>query len=65
MANGTKLKPAVVFKRKTMPKESFPPGIHVFVQPEGWVDEDILRTWFEKVWFSQPGGLSNQRSLLV
>lgn len=26
MADGTKLKPAVVFKRKTMPKESFPPG---------------------------------------
>lgn len=37
----------------------------MFVQPKGWVDEDILRTWLEKVWFSRPGGLSNQESLLV
>ena len=35
LADGTKLKPAVVFKRKTMPKEKFPTGVLVYVQPKG------------------------------
>ena len=39
LADGTKLKPAVVFKRKTMPKEKLPSNISVYVQENGWVDE--------------------------
>ena len=39
MADGTKLKPMVIFKRKTMPKENFPPGIVVHVHPKGWMDD--------------------------
>ena len=42
LADGTKLKPAVVFKRKTMPKEKLPSGIQVYVQEKGWVDETVL-----------------------
>ena len=42
MTEGNKLKQAVVFKQKTLPKERFPPGIIVFVQQNGWVDEGIL-----------------------
>ena len=65
MADGTKLKPAVVFKRKTMQKEKFPSDILVMVQTKGWVDETILMEWLEKVWFKQPGALLNPNSLLV
>lgn len=65
MADGTKLKPAVVFKRKTIPKESFPSGICVYVQPKGWVDEHVLDQWLNDVWFSRPGGLIHNKSLLV
>ena len=39
LANGIKLKPMVVFKRKTMPKERFPSGIVLHVSPRGWMDE--------------------------
>jgi len=42
LADGTKLKPAVVFKCKTMPKEKLPSDLVVFVQEKGWVDEEIL-----------------------
>ena len=46
LADGTKLKPAVVFKRKTMPKEKLPEDIIVFVQEKGWVDESTF--WMVK-----------------
>lgn len=65
MADGTKLLPAVVFKRKTMPKEKFPAGVLILVQQKGWVDEKILSTWVDKVWANRPGGLLKKRSLLV
>ena len=42
MANGDKCQPMVIFKRKTMPKDSFPKGINVAVAPKGWVNETIM-----------------------
>ena len=39
---GTKFKPAVVFKRKKMPKEKLPKDIIMLVQEKGWVDERVL-----------------------
>lgn len=42
-ADGGKLPPYVVFKRKTMPKLQFPKGIHVNVHPNGWFDDDITK----------------------
>ena len=35
MADGTKLKPMVIFKCKTMPKEKFLKGILVYIHPKG------------------------------
>ena len=65
LADGTKLKPAVVFKRKTMPREKFPKDIIVFVQEKGWVDERALFRWLREVWFNRPGALLNGKSMLV
>ena len=65
LANGTKLKLSVVFKRKTMPKEKLPEDIIVFVQEKGWVDERVLFGWLRKVWFKRPGALLNGKSMLV
>jgi len=42
-ADGGKLPPYVIFKRKTLPKEKFPPGIHVRVQEKGWMDQDLVK----------------------
>ena len=65
MADGTKLKPMLVFKRLTMPKDKFPPGVIIKVHPKGWMDEKLINEWVEEVWNERPGGLRKVRSLLV
>ncbi|CAC5369508.1 unnamed protein product [Mytilus coruscus] len=63
-ADGGKLPPYVVFKRKTMPKIPFPKGLIVQVHQNGWFDDRITKDWLTRVWGRRPGaGLS--RSLLV
>jgi hypothetical protein len=49
-ADGGKCQPMVIFKRKTMPKDSFPKGIIVTVAPKGWMNETIMAEWIDKVW---------------
>lgn len=65
MADGTKLKPMVIFKRKTLPKQKFPKGVVVHVHEKGWMDEQGLKIWLKQVWCSRPGGLRKEKSLLV
>ena len=65
LADGTKLKPMVIFKRKTQPKDKFPPGVVVHHHPKGWMDADGMKLWIKKVWSSRPGGLLRKKSLLV
>ena len=65
LANGTKLKPMIIFKRKTKPKEKFPPGLVVHHHPKGWMDVDGMKLWIQKDWSLRPGGLLRTRSLLV
>jgi hypothetical protein len=66
MADGTKLPPLVIFKRKTMPKGDFPPGVFVKVQAKGWMDEPVMKYWTGEVWEKErKGGLTKKRSLLV
>jgi hypothetical protein len=62
-ADGGKLPPYVVFKRKTMPKLPFQKGIIVQVHEKGWFDDRITKDWL-RVWQRRPGaGLT--RSMLV
>ena len=63
--DGSKLKPLVIFKRKTMPKIGNKHGIVVAMQEKGWMDENIMKIWIEKIWRSRIGGLGRRRSLLV
>ena len=65
MADGKKLKPKVIFQRKTMPKEKFPKGILVHVHPGRWMDEDGCNLWINRVWINRSGGLRKDKSLLV
>ena len=55
----------VIFKRKNIPKETFPPGVVVKVHPKGWIDEALIKVWLDKVFMKRPGGLLKPRSLLV
>ena len=65
MADGTRLKPMIIFKRKTMPKEKFPPDVVIHVHPKGWMNTEGIRLWIDKVWARRPGGLHKKRSMLV
>lgn len=64
-ADGAKLPPYIIFKRKTLPKEQFPKGVIVRVQEKGWMDDNLVLDWVENVWCKRPGGLIKKRSLLV
>ena len=66
MADGTKLKPMVIFKQKLIPKgEKFLPGVVVHCHPKGWMDEEGIILWFNKVWDTRPGALLKKKSMLV
>ena len=65
MADGTKLKPMVIFKRKTKPKINFPSGVFVHFHEKGWMDENGIKLWIENIWNRRPGGIKKQQSLLV
>jgi len=64
-ADGGKLPPYVVFKRKTMPKLPFPKGIIVQVHEKGWFDDKITKDWLQRVWQRRPGaGLTRSMHVL-
>lgn len=46
--NGQKLPPMVIFKRKTLPKENYPAGVVIKVNPKGWMDEEKMSEWLTK-----------------
>ena len=61
--DGSKLKPMVILKRKTLPKINNKHGVVVSAQEKGWMDTDQMKVWIDKVWRWQFGGL--MKSLLV
>lgn len=64
-ADRRKLSPYVVFKRKTLPKESFPNGIIVRVQKNGWMSDDLVLDCMKMVWANHPGGLLRRKAVLI
>ena len=55
MADRTKLKPVVIFKCKTLPKNvKFVPGVIVQEHPKGWMDEAGTQQWLCQVWNTRP-----------
>lgn len=64
-ADGRKLPPYVVLKRKRIPNEVFPKGVIVRAQEKGWMNDDLVLDWVKCVWQNRPGALLAKRSLLV
>ena len=64
MADGTKLKPMLIFKRKTRPKGKFPNGVVIHVSMKGWMEKDAMYVWFKEVWATRPGTLLRKKALL-
>ncbi|KAI3362615.1 hypothetical protein L3Q82_001628 [Scortum barcoo] len=65
-ANGKKLPPMVIFKRKTLPKEKFPVGVIIKANPKGWMDEEKMSEWLREVYVKGPDGFFHKSpSLLI
>ncbi|XP_007245626.3 pogo transposable element with KRAB domain isoform X1 [Astyanax mexicanus] len=65
-ANGQKLPPMVIFKSKTLPKETFPSGVIVKANPKGWMDEEMMSEWLREVYANRSNGFFHQSpSLLI
>lgn len=64
-ADGNKLPPYVIFKRKTMPKGNFPKGMIIRVQEKGWMVADLMLDWLDTVWGRRPGALLKKKAMLV
>ncbi|KAM8924010.1 LOW QUALITY PROTEIN: uncharacterized protein RCH25_008770 [Pelodytes ibericus] len=65
LADGTKLPPYVVLKRRTMPKEILPSGVIVQVQKKGCMDESLVLDWLKVVWRRHQGIQCKRRGMLV
>uniref|UniRef100_A0A3Q3FBL7 HTH CENPB-type domain-containing protein n=1 Tax=Labrus bergylta TaxID=56723 RepID=A0A3Q3FBL7_9LABR len=65
LADGSKLLPYVILKRKTVPKEPMPAGIIVRAQEKGWMETGLVVDWLKVVWGGRYGGLRKKRNMLV
>lgn len=63
--NGGKLKPMVIFKGATMPRQKMPTIVASTCNEKGWVDGDLIKYWVDKCFSTRPGVFSSKRSLLV
>lgn len=66
LADGKKLPPYIILKRKTIPKkEVFPKDVIVRAQVKGWMTTELMEDWLDKVWNRRPGSLRTPPSFLV
>lgn len=63
-ADGTKLPPMIILKRKTFLKK-IPSGVIVHMHEKGWMNEEGMKICFNKVRSQRPGGLLKKPALLV
>jgi hypothetical protein len=65
MADGRKLTPFVILRRKNLPKEKLPTGIIFKCYKKGWMTEELIVEWLKEVWHRRPGSLLRKREMLV
>ena len=49
-ANGSKLPPMVIFKRKTVPKGCNSKDIIISANEKCWMNSEVMKFWLENVW---------------
>ncbi|CAJ0589623.1 unnamed protein product [Cylicocyclus nassatus] len=49
-AAGEKLRPMIIFKKKRVPKDNFPPEVIVRANERGWMNHELMKTWLLEVW---------------
>jgi hypothetical protein len=65
LADGRKLPPYVILRRKTMPKEKLPAGPVFRCQEKDWMTNELMIDWVKVVWKRRPGTLFNKRGILI
>ena len=65
LADGHKLPPYVILRRKTLPKEKLPAGLIFRCQEKGWMTNDLMLDWVKVVWSRRSGALLKKRGMLV
>ena len=63
MADGKKLPPMIIFKRKTKPPGNFPKGVKIHYNEKGWMDAANCELWIRSIWQHRTGGLHKQKSI--
>ena len=63
-ADGIKLLPYVILKRKRIPKVDIK-GVIVQAQEAGWMDLSLVVDWIKRVWQRHSGALQNLNSMVV
>ncbi|GFW78533.1 pogo transposable element with KRAB domain [Trichonephila clavipes] len=65
--DGKKLKPLLIFKAKTIPKENFPRSVVIWCNEKGWCNEDIMLDSFQEVevWKKREGAFFNSKGVLI
>lgn len=64
MANGDRLPPMVIFKRKTVPKGNFP-GVIIKANPTGWMTAELMKQWLRDCWLSEPNALKDPKKSMI
>jgi hypothetical protein len=65
LADGRKLTPFVILRRKNLPKEKLPTGIIFKCNEKGWMTEELMVKWLKEVWHRRAGALIKKRGMLV
>ncbi|KAI5153276.1 hypothetical protein ENBRE01_3160 [Enteropsectra breve] len=65
MADGQKLPPLIIFKRKTVPKLGIRNDVVVAANENGWMNTSIMKIWREKVWAARRRGAIFQPDSVV
>lgn len=65
-ADGRRLPPYIIFKRKTLPKNViFPRTVIVRANEKGWMHNELVEEWVKLVWEKRPGALLRLPSMIV
>jgi hypothetical protein len=62
-AGGTKLPPLLIIK--VMPSDKIPQEMFNHIHAKGWMDENGMKLWLEKVWSKRSGGFLKKTTFSV
>jgi hypothetical protein len=65
-ASGAKLPPMIIFKRKTKPKDAFPPNVIIKYNTKGWMDEEMMIDWLQQCYSKRTDGFfKKEKAMLI